>query len=818
MGRSGHRQYWRYALLATALTSPAYAIDLEFGDIEGSATVSLSAGVTLRAQERDATNVGKSANNPTVCNRQAALGRGCLDDGSEAEFFATPGRFNQNADNGNVQFDKGDVAYSAIKSTIDLSLNWEDFGIFARTITVFDPVNAGDTTYHPQNFDTDGLQPTMTERSFEQEEAVGFSSELEDLYISGNFEIADHSLTVKLGSQRVAWGEQLILVPHSLNSINAPNLIRLHTPGFDLKELFDPVEMAYMNLGLNDEATLEAFYMLNWRGVNLDPIASLNSPADAIGAGNKYGMLSFSRAPEDPDNLADTHPYNGAGNSYGTAADGTTIQQASGRGCMNPDTITSDAARRQSDLNFDRQGNGHRGSLPGGGGQIAGRTLCVAPDREPDDDGQFGISLNYFSEAFNDTEFRLYYMNYHSRFPMVGFYASDANVGGAALPDVFRDIVDIADLTPLQTLTGVDSDGLSDVLTLVDAFNQVDTASLVFDYPENLRMMGFSFNTTLGDLSISGEYAYHQNRPLQLDTTDLTYFALAPAFGSLRRNNTNVGLLNRAPGDLGDYGIGAAPSFIELYRGGSNNVDDIGLDCDGGGGTEGQPTNLCPGQYIRGYERFPVGQGDIVVLSVVSQNPFGADQWIRVFEAGYTKVFGMPGFELDAQQQPVSGLVFAGPGVDTHPSLGRDSIRNGESNGAGGNYESLVLVAGDGNPGSRNEADVNTSAVIQNPTAARHGYPTSFSWGIRHLSIFQYNNLIFDLNFKPIVGIFWDVNGISPSPGGNHIEGRKTFLVGTDIEKGSIAGNITYFVNTGGGTSNLDRDKDTLSLSLRYQF
>ena len=42
------------------------------------------------------------------------------------------------------------------------------------------------------------------------------------------------------------------------------------------------------------------------------------------------------------------------------------------------------------------------------------RTTAV----EPDDSGQVGIALRYYSEALNDTEFGFYYINHHSRLPL----------------------------------------------------------------------------------------------------------------------------------------------------------------------------------------------------------------------------------------------------------------------------------------------------------------------------------------------------------------------------------------------------------------
>ena len=40
-------------------------------------------------------------------------------------------------------------------------------------------------------------------------------------------------------------------------------------------------------------------------------------------------------------------------------------------------------------------------------------------DATPADSGQYGIALRYFAEQLNNTEFGFYFMNYHSRLPVV---------------------------------------------------------------------------------------------------------------------------------------------------------------------------------------------------------------------------------------------------------------------------------------------------------------------------------------------------------------------------------------------------------------
>ncbi len=99
--------------------------------------------------------------------------------------------------------------------------------------------------------------------------------------------------------------------------------------------------------------------------------------------------------------------------------------------------------------------------------------------------GQYGFALRYYSEALNDTEFGLYFMNYHSRLPVVNAVAA--------------------------TSIGVPP-----------------TAAFFNEYTEDIKLYGISFNTNLGDnnLALQGEFSYRTNVPLQIDASEILVSAL----------------------------------------------------------------------------------------------------------------------------------------------------------------------------------------------------------------------------------------------------------------------------------------------------
>ncbi|MGJ7513601.1 DUF1302 domain-containing protein [Pseudomonas baetica] len=147
------------------------------------------------------------------------------------------------------------------------------------------------------------------------------------------------------------------------------------------------------------------------------------------------------------------------------------------------------------------------------------------PDRDARDGGQWGASLKYMFDPL-DTEFGAYFMNYHSRAPIFSATGASAATFGrvAALPAQLRALA-----------------------PLIVAGN----SSYFIEYPEDIRLYGLSFSTTLPTgTAWSGEISYRPNAPVQLNTTDILFAGVRPLGGAL----TNASLLSAPPGsDLHGY-------------------------------------------------------------------------------------------------------------------------------------------------------------------------------------------------------------------------------------------------------------------------
>lgn len=408
----------------------------------------------------------------------------------------------------------------------------------------------------------------------------------------------------------------------------------------------------------------------------------------------------------------------------------------------------------------------------------------------PNNQGQVGGKFTWYLPELNGgTELGFYALNYHSRLPYFSVIATDESCArnSAGFVEAFTSCNGFIGLNPE---TGLEPAPL-------------DSEKVFFAYPENIQMVGFSFNTNVGKWSIAGEYSLRPNMPLQVAASDVFFAGLQP---SLPRQDITLGVspqfiaqtIASLPGAIADIvtsnpqellgqvtallnGLpvilpaaasnvtlpasrNAVPDFLSLYRG----------------------IEVQPNQRINGYERLPVQQVDITGIRALgsSENPFGADQVILLVEVGFTHVINMPGR---------SRLQFeGGDNNGSHASPGADGT--GRPNGT---------------PDTRS----------LNPTQQTSGFADSFSAGYRILSRFEYNNVFLGINVKPELLFGHDVYGIAPLPIQNFIEGRIQYQASAIFENGGPwTGQLVYQGSTGGGTNNTQRDRDIIGFQVGYTF
>jgi len=358
---------------------------------------------------------------------------------------------------------------SLAKGLHELSISKDNIGLFTRFMYFYDfALMDGDRAY------TNPVSGNYVDPCADDDarDLTCRDIRLLDAYVYGNFSFNDgmNPVTVKVGQQVLSWGEST-LIQHGIN-ITPIDVGVARAPGAELKEAYIPVGMATINIGLTENLSTELFYQYQWVNSYLPVPGTYFSTNDFAGEGGylQNVQLGFAGNPDiDLDHVLLNLNMLGAG-----VASGAIPAALAGQAYLAYPT------------------------------KVTLRPYGSAGEIEPEDGGQYGIKFDYFASELNDTEFALYYMNYHSRVPVISGIASDFSQAGA----------DIGRLVSMVANGGVTKENISDLA----AFSKA-----LIEYPEDIKLYGFSFNTTVGETSVAAEIAYRQDEPLQIDDVEILY-------------------------------------------------------------------------------------------------------------------------------------------------------------------------------------------------------------------------------------------------------------------------------------------------------
>ncbi len=571
------------AAASLGLSAAANAANFEVGGFDVTFDSTFSYGQSVRVEDRDFDIIGKS-NNPAFDWNGYNPSLNTIY--SSQDVWAQPGSYSNNGDAGNLNFDSGDSFSKLLKGTHDLSISKDNYGLFTRFMYFYDfELMDGDRAYvNPTS--GQGVDPCDDDDTKEQSCA---DIRLLDAYVWANFDLNDgnNPLSIRLGQQVVNWGEST-LISHGIN-VNPVDIDRLKAPGAELKEAFIPVGMLWASLGITENITLEGFYQYQWHETRL-PAAGTYFSTNDFAAENGYQQnvqLGFTSNP-DIDMAFLTDSLN---NLYTNFA-----QVAAAQG------IDPTSAEGQALLANMYLAHPTKVALKGKGDN--GKT-------EPDDGGQYGLRLGVFLPEWNDTEVALYHVNYHSRRPLISGRVS--NFSQAAIAQ---------DLAMIAT-TEITDDNVADLVAFSKAEN---------DYPEDIKLYGLSFNTTIGETAFAGEFAFRKDEPLQIDDVELLYTAM--------------------PEQLALAGI--RPDFAGISQ--MSFGDAI--------------SSVAAGEVAQGYIERDTSQIQFTATHLFGPS-LGADSWAVVGEVGAVKIHDMP--DYDEMRLNVSGTgrsgVITGPGTTDYTTL-----------------------------------------------------------------------------------------------------------------------------------------------------
>ncbi|MDO8332716.1 MAG: DUF1302 domain-containing protein [Pseudomonas sp.] len=377
-----------------------------------------------------------------------------------------------NANDGNRNFDTGLVS-EVFKITTDAEAKYKNYGAFVRGTAFYDT-----QIMDKRNDYYDNNNPNQPSQSSEQgtkpgdrftndtRSKAGNNAEILDAYVYGSWDVAEKPISARLGKQVFNWGEGLFY-RGGVNTTNPIDAAKFRLPGSELKEVLIPVEALNFSVGLTDNLSMETFYQFNWKETAIDPVGTYFSETDLFADGGNTAYRDFAGSSAVP--LIPV--YTAIGNGQGPL--GGLLPAAKSTGLY------------QQGVNYSS-------------GTVM-RVAEVADDENARNDGQFGASLKYIAEELNSTEFGAYFVNYHSKEPVIG-----ANLNGYTG-------VNISSLSTMIGAAPARGAATLDVLGAVRA-NRI--------YTEDIRMLGLSFNTTVDETSVFGELAYRPNNPIGIATTN----------------------------------------------------------------------------------------------------------------------------------------------------------------------------------------------------------------------------------------------------------------------------------------------------------
>ena len=568
-----------------------------------------------------------------------------------------------------------------------------------------------------------------TEISKSGEHLAGAYVRLLDAFVYGRWDLTGHELEVRAGRQVVNWGESTFIQGGINNAINHFDVSALRVPGSELREAYLPQEMLKLSFGFTENVTAEAIGIFDWDRTEPEPVGTYFSTNDFVPRGGDHVFLGF-----------------------GTFSD--------------------------QGLDFTPLGGPFIQNFQG---------VERGPTIEPDDSGQYGLSLRWFLPDFSQgTELGFFFVNYHSKLPLInGRTGTQQGIGNSlgTLTAVVATAQGLASGLPLATAVAIAANAgvgaaaanggnlsaatatayatiagntvlaggsAAAQATSLATHEYAQTASYFTEYPEDIKLFGVSFNTQLGTtgIALQGEVSYRRDAPLQFDDVEVLFAALTPFEAAA----------------LGAQGI-AVPPICTLALPTLARCGQLGA--------------FGVGQTVQGWSLFDVWQGQLTATKAFPPM-LGASQLIAVVEAGMTKVDGMP------------DKVRGGP-------AGRGLRLNGPGTSVSGNEELAGRHFGEVEPLDR--------------------FADADSWGYRAALRLDYLGLIGAWNFSPRFVWAHDVSGTTPGPGGNFVEGRygATFGIGASYQA-QLELDLSYTVFDGASRYNELGDRDFLAATVKYSF
>ncbi|GGO78907.1 hypothetical protein GCM10011348_11890 [Marinobacterium nitratireducens] len=245
----GIRQATMAAVMVAAAAPQAYALNFQ---LDNGMTIDLDTTLTYDAQWR------------------------MQDQSKEILEFGGLGEL---TDDGNRNFDEGDMTQNRVSFGTDFDANYGDGGVFVRARGWYDEIyDDGD----------------LARESFQQDGIDEHKSKIEflDAFWYHNFALGDRNLSLRVGEQVVNWGESLFLQGGISTAMGPLDATKANAPGTELKDIFMPIGQVYAEMTLTDNLSLGAYYQYDWEATRIDAPGTYFNILDGFGqksVGDQFG-------------------------------------------------------------------------------------------------------------------------------------------------------------------------------------------------------------------------------------------------------------------------------------------------------------------------------------------------------------------------------------------------------------------------------------------------------------------------------------------------------------------------------------------------
>jgi len=277
------------------------AQELKTENFSGTINTTLSSGFTMRASERDC-SVSFGYQHTSVVAAWGSIysqnGAGCSGYRTDAygntssEYINIAGS-NPNSDDGNLNFDNGDIVNATQKFYTEVIGKVNGVGVNLSLTGNVNPVN---------DINAPLFKSLKSEALEEQEQNLS----LLNAYINAEFDTGNNFIDATIGRSVVSWGEATF-IPVTANGLvtGALDLTKLRAPGSSIKEALMPVAQIVLSTNV-DGIGFEGYYQFESDMVGLD-VAGAFFGSEIVGVGESGLIAAGSFQDERAGNAC---PYN----------------------------------------------------------------------------------------------------------------------------------------------------------------------------------------------------------------------------------------------------------------------------------------------------------------------------------------------------------------------------------------------------------------------------------------------------------------------------------------------------------------------------